>query len=143
MGDAAGPADRRAGRRADALRDPGAPGHRWPLPTQVAVWSSVIFGLVRLVNAIGTGAGAIGQAVAVSFAGYFFYLARRVSGGLLVPILAHALFDFSLLSGSITRHQYAAGGVAILAYLAAGGLLLARRHRIEIPAASRATTASA
>jgi hypothetical protein len=33
---------------------------------QVAVWSIVIFGLVHLANAIGTGAGAIGQAVAAS-----------------------------------------------------------------------------
>jgi uncharacterized protein len=71
---------------------------------RVALWSSVVFGLVHLVNALGSGAGAIGQAVAVSFAGYFFYLTRRVSGGLLVPIVVHALFDFSLLSGSITPH---------------------------------------
>ncbi len=110
---------------------------------QVAVWSSVIFGLVHLVNAIGTGAGAIGQAAAVSFAGYFFYLTRRVSGGLLVPILVHALFDFSLLSGSITPHQYAPGGVAILAYLLAGGLLLARRHRVELRTPSSSPTAPA
>lgn len=51
------------------------------------------------------------------------------------------MFDFSLLSGSITPHQYAAGSVAILAYLLAGGLLLARRHQIELPTPSHSPTA--
>lgn len=110
---------------------------------RVALWSSVIFGLAHLVNAFGTGAGAIGQAVIVSFAGYFFYLTRRVSGGLFVPILMHGLFDFALLSGSVTSHQYLGTTAGVIAYLVAGGLLLVRRHRIEPPTSSRPATASA
>ena len=38
----------------------------------------------------------------VSFAGYFFYLTRRVSGGLIVPAVLHGMFDFSILSGGVT-----------------------------------------
>ena len=40
---------------------------------RVALWSSVVFGAVHLTNALSTGGTAVGQAIAVSFAGYFFY----------------------------------------------------------------------
>lgn len=61
---------------------------------KVALWSSIVFGAAHLTNAIGGGGGAaVGQAIAVSFAGYFFYLTRRVSGGLLLPAIVHGLFD--------------------------------------------------
>ncbi|HMJ75696.1 MAG TPA: CPBP family glutamic-type intramembrane protease, partial [Iamia sp.] len=65
---------------------------------KVALWSSLVFGAVHLSNAVGRGAGAIPQAVAVSFAGYFFYLIRRVSKGNVANSVIHGLFDFSLLS---------------------------------------------
>ena len=70
---------------------------------KVALWSSVIFGAAHLVNALSAGGAAIGQAIAVSFAGYFFYLTRRVSGGLVVPAVVHGLFDFSILSGAVVE----------------------------------------
>ncbi len=108
-----------------ALRDNGLREAR------VALWSSVIFGAVHLTNAIGTGEKAIAQAIAVSFAGYFFYLTRRVSGGLVLPAVIHGMFDFSILSATVTVDAYAGSGAAILAYVIAAGLLLARRHRIE------------
>ena len=68
---------------------------------RVALWSSVVFGAVHLTNALSTGGAAVAQAIAVSFAGYFFYLTRRVSGGLVVPAVLHGLFDFSILSGAV------------------------------------------
>ena len=72
------------------------------------------------------------QAIAVSFAGYFFYLTRRVSGGLVVPAVLHGLFDFSILSGTVVDDPAYAGGVAaILAYPIVAIILLVRRHRIE------------
>jgi membrane protease YdiL (CAAX protease family) len=46
---------------------------------RVALWSSLIFGAVHLTNVVGHGITALPQAVAVSLAGYFFYLIRRVS----------------------------------------------------------------
>ena len=99
---------------------------------RVALWSSVVFGAVHLTNALSTGGAAIAQAIAVSFAGYFFYLTRRVSGGLVVPALIHGLFDFSILSGTLSDDGGYAGGIAaILAYPVVAIILLARRHRIE------------
>jgi hypothetical protein len=71
------------------------------------------------------------QAVAVSFAGYFFYLTRRVSGGLVVPAVIHGLFDFSILSGTAIGDAYPGAVAALLAYLGAAAVVLARRHRIE------------
>ena len=113
-----------------ALRDHGLSEAR------VALWSSVIFGAVHLTNALSTGGAAIGQAIAVSFAGYFFYLTRRVSGGLVVPAVLHGMFDFSILSGTVVDDSAYPGGVAaILAYPTVAIILLVRRHRIE-PAAT-------
>ena len=98
----------------------------------MALWSSVIFGAAHLVNALSTGSAAIGQAIAVSFAGYFFYLTRRVSGGLLVPGIIHGLFDFSILSGAVVEDATYAGGLAsIAAYPLVAIILLVRRRHIE------------
>jgi CAAX protease family protein len=108
---------------------------------KVALWSSVIFGAVHLTNALGHGAQAIPQALAVSFAGYFFYLTRRVSGGNVVNSVLHGLFDFSLLTGTamlVDQDPYLGSAAAILAYLVVGGILLVRRHRIE-PAPTHAS----
>ena len=98
----------------------------------MALWSSVVFGAVHLVNAISTGGSAVPQAIAVSFAGYFFYLTLRVSGGLLVPAVVHGLNNFSILSGSVSGDTVSPGAIAaILAYPVVAIILLARRHRIE------------
>jgi membrane protease YdiL (CAAX protease family) len=99
---------------------------------RVALWSSVVFGAAHLVNALATGSTAIAQAVAVTFAGYFFYLTRRVSGTLIVPALVHALFDFALLSENVSGDGSYVGALApILAYPAVAVLLLVRRRSIE------------
>ncbi len=103
---------------------------------QVALCSSLIFGAVHLTNAIGHGAHAIPQAIAVSLAGYFFYLMRRVSHGNVVNSVIHGRFDFSLISGSaILANQVYLGSLSgVTVYLVLGVVLLVRRHRIE-PAA--------
>jgi len=103
---------------------------------RVALWSSVVFGAVHLTNALSTGGTAVAQAIAVSFAGYFFYLTRRVSGGLIMPAIVHGLFDFSILSGAVAGGAYAGGIAAMLAYPVVAVILLVRRHRIELPAAA-------
>jgi membrane protease YdiL (CAAX protease family) len=103
---------------------------------RVALWSSVVFGAVHLTNALSTGGTAVAQAITVSFAGYFFYLTRRVSGGLVIPAVLHGLFDFSILSGTVIDDRTYAGGIAaILAYPVVAIILFARRRRIEPTAA--------
>lgn len=111
---------------------------------RVALWSSVIFGAVHLTNAVGHGAQAIPQALAVSFAGYFFYLTRRISGSNVPNSILHGLFDFSLLTGTVIvvdQDPYLGSVAAILAYLIIAGILLARRRRIE-PAAAVASSST-
>jgi hypothetical protein len=108
--------------------------------SQVAFWSSAVFGAVHLTNAIGHGAQAIPQAVAVSFAGYFFYLIRRVSRGNVLNSVLHGLFDFSILSGTavlVDQEFYPGTPVALLVYVVLAAVLLVRRHHIE-PARSPA-----
>ncbi|MGW4480390.1 CPBP family intramembrane glutamic endopeptidase [Rhodococcus triatomae] len=102
---------------------------------QVALWSSLVFGVVHLSNAFtGGGAGAIAQAAVVSLAGYFFYLTRRVSGSNAVNSVTHGLFDFSLISGSailLDQQGYAGTFAPLLAYPILAIVLLVRRRSIE------------
>jgi hypothetical protein len=101
---------------------------------KVALWSSVVFGAVHLSNALGHGAQAIPQALAVSFAGYFFYLMRRVSGGNALNSVLHGLFDFSLLTGTVVlvdQDPYLGSAAAIVAYLVAAAVVLVFRNRVD------------
>ncbi len=102
---------------------------------RVALWSSVIFGAVHISNALTGEVGkALPQAIAVSFAGYFFYLIRRVSGGNVLNSVIHGLFDFSIITGTaiaIDQGGYIGSAAAILAYLVVGILLIVRRRHIE------------
>ncbi len=63
----------------------------------VALWSSLIFGAAHLTNVFSSGLSALPQALIVSFAGYFFYLVRRVSRGNVLNSVMHGLFDFSTI----------------------------------------------
>ncbi len=101
---------------------------------KVALWSSVIFGVVHLSNAIGRGAGAIPQALVVSMAGYFFYLTRRRAGNNVANSVLHGLFDFSLITGTailVDQGAYLGTMAGILAYVVTGIVLLVRRHQIN------------
>ncbi len=103
---------------------------------KVALWSSVIFGLAHVANIIGGDARALGQAVIVSFAGYFFYLIRRVSRSNILNSVLHAGFDFTILSSTQiipegTDAHVIGAAVAILVYVVCGIIVLVGRHRIE------------
>ncbi|MEH3155286.1 MAG: CPBP family intramembrane metalloprotease [Gordonia paraffinivorans] len=109
---------------------------------RVALWSSVVFGVVHLSNAFtGAGSDAIAQAAIVSVAGYFFYLTRRVSGSNAVNATLHGLFDFALLSGSAIlpgQHAYIGTVAPVAVYPVLVVILLVRRSAIE-PRPSRQT----
>ncbi|KQY60474.1 hypothetical protein ASD11_13595 [Aeromicrobium sp. Root495] len=101
---------------------------------KVALWSSLVFGAVHLTNAFATGGQAVPQAIAVSFAGYFFYLTRRASGGNALNSVLHGMFDFSILAGTaIVADQEGYPGVifAILAYVLIALVVIIRRKRLE------------
>jgi uncharacterized protein len=68
---------------------------------RVALWSSVIFGLAHATNLFSEGPKAFAQVLATAVAGYFFYLIRRSSGGLVVPAVLHGLWDFGLITSSV------------------------------------------
>ena len=111
-----------------ALRDNGMTEHR------VALWSSVIFGAAHITNIVSEGSGAIVQVIVVSFSGFFFYLAYRVSGTIVVPILLHALWDFSLFShnvGVTDPEPNPRQGIPLLANILLVAILYFRRDRIE------------
>jgi hypothetical protein len=108
---------------------------------RVALSSSLIFGAAHLSNVIGHGVSALPQAVIVSFAGYFFYLTRRVTGGNALNSVLHGLFDFSLLTGTailVDQKAYLGAFAPVLVYVVLAVLLLVRRRKIE-PAGGGAT----
>ncbi len=67
----------------------------------VALWTSVLFGLAHATNLFSEGVGAIPQVLTTAIAGYFFYLARRVSGTLIFAMVLHGLWDFGLFTNTI------------------------------------------
>ncbi|MFH9367452.1 CPBP family intramembrane metalloprotease [Streptomyces anulatus] len=104
---------------------------------KVALYSSLVFGLVHLSNAFGAGAQAILQALIVSTSGYFFYLCLRVGGVILLPMLVHGLWDTSLFSNLVGDEPQASLGMALIIVLQAVLIvvLLVRRRSIEPEAA--------
>jgi membrane protease YdiL (CAAX protease family) len=106
---------------------------------KVALWTCVLFGLAHATNLFSEGPKALIQVLVTAAAGYFFYLTRRVSGGLVVPAVVHGLWDFGAISASVVPGRiYLGAGLFILADIVMVILLLIRRRHIEParPAAS-------
>lgn len=111
-----------------ALRDNGMSEHR------VALWSSVIFGGAHITNLFTEGSQAIMQVLIVSVSGFFFYLAYRVSGTIVVPMLLRALWDFSLFShnvGEVDPSPSARQSLPLAANIILVVILFFRRDKIE------------
>jgi len=98
---------------------------------KVALLVAIIFGLSHATNLISEGASAIVQVLVTMIAGYFFYLIRRVSGTIVVPMLVHGLWDFGLLTSLATEKAYAGVVLFILADVALAIFVFVRRHHVE------------
>lgn len=99
---------------------------------RAALWSTVVFGLAHAVNLFTEGPGAFLQVLTTIVAGYFFYLIRRRAGTLLVPMLVHGLWDFSLISNAVaTGTPRALGGLGLLIMVVLAIVVLVRRRQIE------------
>ncbi len=101
--------------------------------TRTALFSSIIFGLVHVSNAISAGPQAILQAMIVATSGFFFYLCLRVGGVILLPMLVHGLWDTSLISNLVGPTPGVSLGMVLLILLQVVLIvvLLVRRHRIN------------
>ena len=62
-----------------------------------AIATALLFGVAHLVS------GPL-NAVVSAMVGYLLYHSRRVSGGLVVPIVLHTLYDFSIFSTQTTAN---------------------------------------
>jgi membrane protease YdiL (CAAX protease family) len=101
---------------------------------RVALWSSVVFGLAHASNLISTGPKAFAQVLVTAIAGYFFYLIRRRTGGLLAAAIVHGLWDFALISSTVVPGKtYFGLGVGLFAIVALTIIVYALRRDIEPP----------
>ncbi|MFC8178049.1 CPBP family intramembrane glutamic endopeptidase [Rhodococcus sp. NPDC057297] len=99
---------------------------------KVALWSTVLFGVAHSTNLISEGPKAFMQVFTTIVAGYFLYIIRRRTGGLLIPALIHGLWDFSLISGQVIPDElYPLGLLAILTMVVLAIVLFVRRRHIE------------
>jgi membrane protease YdiL (CAAX protease family) len=99
---------------------------------KVALWTCVIFGLAHATNLFAEGMTAFVQVLVTAMAGYFFYLIRRRTGGLLVPALVHGLWDFALISATVVPDRGYIGTIApILILVTVIVVVLVRRRHIE------------
>jgi membrane protease YdiL (CAAX protease family) len=99
---------------------------------RVALWTCVLFGLAHATNLVSEGPKALLQVLVTAVAGYFFYLIRRVSGGLVVPAVVHGLWDFGLISASVLANKlYGGAGLFIVADVILALIVLIRQHHIE------------
>ncbi len=68
-----------------------------------ALLSSLLFGLLHLMNIVVAGPGAVFQALWACGMGYLLYLCRRVGRGMMLPVVVHWLWDFSTFSPELGR----------------------------------------
>ncbi len=102
---------------------------------KAALWTALIFGGVHLSNVFTEGPGAFLQVVVASASGLLLYVALRVSGTLIVPIILHAGWDFSLFSGNlgVDPEPYLFSPVSIVTIFVLTIIVIARRRSIWPP----------
>jgi len=91
----------------------------------VLLLSSLLFGLVHGVNIL-NGQDAVwtmGQIANTFVGGAGFYIVLRLSGSLLIPILLHALWDFSVL-GRVGEEASLLEGATLIGQVAVWGLTI-------------------
>lgn len=97
---------------------------------KVALWSTVIFGLAHLANLYSEGPKGLVQVIATIIAGYFLYLIRRRTGGILAAALVHGGWDFSLISNVVEGQTRIFPIVAIGAMIVLAIVVLVGHKRI-------------
>ena len=83
------------------------------------------------------GPGAIAQVLLTSLARFCFHLVRRSSGGILLAMVPHGLWDFGRFTGKLGKDLYPGSAIFILVDIILGIVLLVRRHKIELDSATR------
>lgn len=109
-----------------AFRRAGVPEAR------VALFVALIFGAAHGTNIFAEGPSAFLQVGVTMAAGFYFYLVRRVSGGIALAMLLHGFWDFGLFTGNLGEDPYAGMFFFILADVVIGVILLVRRKHIGV-----------
>ena len=99
---------------------------------RAAIATALLFGSAHLINVIVVGGAAIFQAIIATALGYMLYLCRRVSGGLVLPIVVHWVWDFSTYSSEVGVDDVDGSDTTFYLFLLTLGLvaviIIGRRH---------------
>lgn len=105
------------------------------------VWllSSTLFALIHTPNIVlgATPLAAILNTAVAFLGGTIFYVVRRASGSILVTMLVHGLWDFTLFAAD----EEVYGAIRTPLYLAFGIALIVSRHRLFEPGEARPISA--
>jgi membrane protease YdiL (CAAX protease family) len=103
-----------------------------------AVVTTLVFGAFHLTG------GPI-YALSATVFGYVYYCVRRVSGGILLPIVLHALGDFTVLTAYSGPRPWTERSTSLIMFAVALGLviLMVVLHRRAEPAATSSSAADA
>ncbi len=97
---------------------------------KAALLTAAVFGLAHATNFFTSGLTAFPQILLAAVSGYYFYILRRWSGGLLVPIIFHGLWDYGLFStglgGNDKTYLPSLVGIVVIAVLL---ILVLVKHR--------------
>ncbi len=113
-----------------------------------ATLTAALFGATHLINILVEGTAAVAQSLLATVLGYLLYLARRVSGGIVLPIVMHWTWDFSTYSVFLGQPGLEIDERGLTFFLVAVGLFLVvlvggrrispRRGRPAVPEAADA-----
>ena len=110
-----------------------------PMPeSRVWLLSSILFALIHVPNIVlgAPPAAAMVNAVLAFFGGTLFYVVRRASGSILIAMLTHGLWDFTLFSAEEDVY----GNIRMPLYLILVIAVLATRHHLFPSAEDRTAT---
>ncbi len=99
---------------------------------QAAMLMAALFGGAHITNIFTEGSTALIQVFITALAGLLYYIILRLSGSLLLPVLLHAAWDFSLFSSKVGENPQTSelAGISLLTIIVLSMIVFIKRKVI-------------